>query len=148
MNWDALNTILENNVYSCSIEIMEPSLQYEHLVSEITDAIKRCTPSKKQDLIVHKQHIVKDYSNRIRDSHKKSAASIGLSKNLTCSWNMVRILKNEWTKTNHADNDHENVIKKEDLNSALNKLCPQWVPIYPEFFQDTRENELFDQPLD
>ena len=77
------------------------------------------------------------------DNFKVFAASLDFSSNPTFVWNKCRIFKNKWVKITPS-HCTENLQEKENIEIALDKICPPWAPTSPNAFPVSQSNDHFE----
>lgn len=77
------------------------------------------------------------------DKYKTFAANLNFIKNSTYAWNMCRIFHNKWvqiTQSHYSENLQEN----KNIEIALDKICPPWVPTNPDIYPTSAECDHFE----
>ena len=78
---------------------------------------------------------------------KKFANTINFCTNISYVWNKCKIFKNKWTKV-QPSNIKNNLQQKNDVQVALNKICPPRCETNPDWIPKCKSNSFLDQPFD
>ena len=104
-----------------------------------------------EDLIKYKKAVAlvkKVFKRKKKESFREFSETINFRTNRTYTWNKCKIFKNKWINTQTACSTNNNKPNENQVNEALNKISPPWVPTDPSFLPDCTDNEFFDEPFD
>ena len=77
------------------------------------------------------------------DNFKVFAASLDFRSNPTFVWNKCRIFKSKWVKITPSHYT-ENLQENENIEIAVDKICPSWAPTNPDVFPVSQSNDHFE----
>lgn len=78
----------------------------------------------------------KTFKFKKKESFRKFAETVNFNVNLTYTWNVAKIFKKKWVRINANSRDKFSQ-KNKQIELALYKLCPEWVPSDPVFLPYT-----------
>ncbi|XP_058799961.1 uncharacterized protein LOC131669237 [Phymastichus coffea] len=82
------------------------------------------------------------YKRKKKENYRNFVQSINFHTNPTYVWNTAKILKNKWIKATPSHTSEN--LQNDKKETALNKICPAWVPRDKDWMPCCNKNEFLE----